>query len=281
MEEEVVGESNLNQELGLAPKECARNAGVFLLVRLALGLLVYISLGTLFPIPSEGMLAALESVRTNVFLFIGVLVALFFMGLFSLIVAFPLNNALTSIHKKMSKVAQISRWLELLIFIVGMILLFVGIPTFRLVLLFGLIFYGVYLVLIGYLVYTSGYLNKVLGIALMASGYVGYMSGAGTGFTIWVTTIGAYLAILSEVVFAIYFIVKAMQIEVTDPRVTITMILEELGEATTTEIIDESAKVSAGCKDRIPEALRALESEHKITKTLSKEKKGYVWSLVK
>jgi len=48
----------------------------------------------------------------------------------------------------------------------------------------------------------------------------------------------------------------------------------------TTEIIEESAKVSAECKDRIPEALKALESDNKVTKRLSKEKKGYVWTLV-
>ncbi len=269
----------MNQELGLAPKGCARNAGVFLLIRLALGSLVYLSLGTVFPIPNEDMLAAVESVRANVFLFVGILAALFFMGLFSLIVAFPLNNTLTSINKELSKGAQQSRLLELVIFTAGMVLLFAGNPLFYPVLLFGLVFYTLYLSLIGYLVYISGYLSKILGIVLIISGMVGYLSGAGMGFTFWISTLGAYIAIITEIVFAFYFIVKAMQIEITDPRITITMILEELGEATTTEIIDESSKVSAECKDRIPETLRALESENKITKKLSKEKKGYVWSL--
>ncbi|MFW9793786.1 MAG: DUF4386 domain-containing protein [Candidatus Thorarchaeota archaeon] len=270
----------MNQELGLAPKGCARNAGIFLLIRLALGSLVYISLGTGFPIPSEGMLTAVESVRANVFLYIGVLATLFFMGLFSLIVAFPLNNTLTSIDKDLSKGAQISRWLELMTFIAGMVLLFAGVPLFYPVLLIGLVFYTLYLSLIGYLVYVSGYLSRILGVTMIVSGLVGYLSGAGTGFTFWVSTVGAYIAIITEVVFGIYFVVKAMQIEVTDPRVTIAMILEELGEATTTEIIEESAKVSAECKDRIPEALRTLESENKLTKRFSKKKKGYVWSLV-
>lgn len=272
--------SELNQEIGLAPKGCAMNSGAFLLVRLALGSLIYISLGTVFPIPSEGMLSALEAVRANVFLFIGVLVALFFMGLFSLIVAFPLNNTLTSIEKELSKGAQLSRWIELMIFIAGMVLLFFGSPFFYPVLLIGLVFYTLYMSLIGYLVYISGYLSRVLGIAMIVSSMVGYLTGAGNGFAFWISTLGAYIAFITEVVFAFYFIVKAMQIKVSDPRMTITMILEELGEATTTEIIEESAKVSAECKDRIPETLKALESENKITKRLSKEKKGYVWSLV-
>ena len=272
--------SEVNQELGLAPKGCARNAGVFLLIRLALGSLVYISLGTIFPIPSEGMLAAVESVRTNLLLFIGVLVVLFFMGLFSLIVAFPLDNTLTSINKELSKGAQQSRLLELVIFIAGMVLLLAGNPLFYPVLLFGLVFYTLYLSLIGYLVYVSGYLSRILGLAMIISGMVGYLSGAGNGFAFLISTLGAYIAFITEVIFAVYFIVKAVQIQVTDPRLTISMILEELGEATTTEIIEESAKVSAECKDRIPEALKALESDNKVTKRLSKEKKGYVWTLV-
>ncbi|MFW9770222.1 MAG: hypothetical protein ACFFEM_15505, partial [Candidatus Thorarchaeota archaeon] len=183
--------------------------------------------------------------------------------------------------EKLSKGAQLSRWLELMIFMAGMVLLFIGSSFFYPVLLIGLVFYTLYLNLIGYLVYVSGYLSKVLGIAMIASSIVGYLTGAGTGFDLWISTPGAYITFFIEVAFAIYFIVKAKQINVSDPRITITMILEELGEATTTEIIEESAKVSAECKDRIPEALRVLESENKIAKTLSKEKKGYVWSLVK
>ena len=72
---------------------------------------------------------------------------------------------------------------------------------------------------------------------------------------------------------------EAMQIVVTDPKETISMILEQIGEATTAEIMNESSMVSTECKDRIPDALRILESEGKVTKRLSKEKKGYVWSL--
>jgi hypothetical protein len=225
------------------------------------------------------MLAAIGNIKANIFLLAGMLAALFFFGLFSLIVAFPLNNTLTSIHKDFSKGAQILRLVELLIFIAGMVLLFLENPFTIQVLLFGLIFYAGYLIIIGYLVFTSGYLNKVLGISLIV-GPIGYLLLNLTGFIAF-TSILVLFAIATEYIFAIYFIVKAMRIEITDPKDTIAMILEELGEATTMEIIEESTKVSAECKDRIPEALRALESENKVTKSLSKEKKGYVWSLVK
>lgn len=262
----------------LSPRECARNSGTFLLVRLLLGALIYLLLNATFPIPGDSMLAVIGSVKANVFLWIGILAVLFFFALFSLIVAFPINNVLTSIHRDLSKGAQYLRILEWFIFLAGMVLLFLENPLFIQVLLFGLIFYAGYLMIIGYLIFTSGYLNRVLGISLVVAP-IGYMLISLTGYIAF-TSIMAIIAIVAEYSFAIYFIVKALQIEVTDPKDTITMILEELGEATTTEIIEASSKVSAECKDRIPEALRTLESENRISKKLSKEKKGYVWSLV-
>jgi len=226
------------------------------------------------------MLGPVTIVKANVLLFGGMIGALFFMALFSLIVAFPMNNVLTSINKDLSKGAQILRIIEWFIFIVGMVMLFSEIPFSILVLNAGLIFYAAYLMIIGYLVFTSGYLNRVLGISLIAGGSIGYLLGVLTGNSFLISTIGAYVALIAEFSLGIYFVVKAMQIEITDPKETITMILEDLGEATTAEIINESSRVSAECKDRIPEALRALEEEKKVTKRLSKEKKGYVWTLV-
>ncbi len=269
----------MNQELGLSPRECARNAGTFLLIRLALGFLIYLSLNAIFPVPSDVMLGVVSIVKGNVLVFIGVLAALIFMALISLILAFPMNNVLTSINKDLSKGAQYLRILEWFIFIAGMVLLFTEISFFVPVLRFGLIFYAAYLVIIGYLVFISGYLNRILGISLIVGGSMGYLIIGLFGSLAWVSTIGVLVAIVAEISLAIIFVVTAMKIEITDPKETITMILKDMGEATTAEIIDESSRVSAECKDRIPETLAALENDQIVTKRFSKEKKGYVWTL--
>ena len=270
----------MNQELGLSPRECARNAGTFLLVRLLLGSVVYLILSATFPLPGETMLHVVGSVKGNQLVFIAILGALFFFALFSLIVAFPMNNVLTSINKNLSKGAQYLRIAEWFIFHAGIVLLFLENPFFIQVLLFGLIFYGGYLMIIGYLVFISGYLNRILGILLIIGGSVGHLVISLTGTYIWFSAISAIVAIVAEYILGIYFIMKARQIEITDPKETITMILKDVGEATTAEIIEESSRVSAECKDRIPEALAALENDQIVTKKFSKEKKGYVWTLV-
>jgi hypothetical protein len=276
----------MNQELSLDRKGCARNAGVFILVRLGLGSLVFLSLNTIFYVPGEAMLTAAQSVKANVFLFIGVLAALFFMSLFSLIIAFPLNNTLTSVNKELSKVAQRLRWFEVLTFIASMVLLFAEITLFYQVLLVGILIYGLNLIIIGYLVFKSGFLNRLLGILLITGGSLGYLFESLTHTfvpsIVWLSTSGVLVAIIAEVTLAINLVVAAVRVNLESPdtKDRVIRILENLGEATTTEIITEAAKESDECKDRVPSNLIALETDEVVTKRFSKEKKGYVWTLV-
>lgn len=276
----------MSQGLSLERRGCARNSGIFILVRLALGFLVFFSLNALYYVPHEAMLTAAQSVKANVFLFIGVLAVLFFMSLFSLIIPFPLNNALTSVNENLSKVAQRLRWIEVIIFIASMILLFAEISFFYQVLLFGIIFYGLHLIMIGYLVWISGYLGRGLGIFLIIGGSMGYLleslANAFAPDIVWLSIMGVLVAIISEATLAFTLIVRAMQMDLESPdtKERVIRILERLGEATTLEIIEEASKESNECKDRVPRNLILLEEEEVVAKRLSREKKGYVWTLV-
>jgi hypothetical protein len=280
-------ESNMSQGLSLERRGCARNSGIFILVRILLGSLVFFSLNAIYYVPGEAMLAAALNVKGNVLLFIGVIVALFFMSLFSLIVPIPLNNVLTSVDKELSKGAQRLRHIEAIIFIAGMVLLFAGIPFFYQALLLGIAFFGLHLIVVGYLVFISGYLGRVLGISLIIGGSTGYLLESVTHTLvpggIWLSTYGVLFAIIAEVALAFTLIKEALQMELESPdtKARVIQILERLGEATTSEIIDEASKESSECKDRVPSNLVLLEREGVVTKRLSKEKKGYVWTLAR
>lgn len=274
----------MSQESRLSPQECARNAGIFLLIRMLLGSILYVSLGTIFPVPTEGMLAASNSIKANVFFFIGLIAALFFLSLFSLIVSFPLNNVLKSINHKFSLYARNLRVLDTLLLIAGIVLLIAGSPVFLQVLYLGQILLAIHLIIVGYLTFISGYLNRVLGISLVLGGTLGYFT---TGLTqsfvpnlALISMIGSSVAIVAEIALAVTFVVEAMKIKVTDNRETVLTILKTLDEATTAEIMEEAAKVSQECTDRVPGTLSTLETENLVTKKLSKEKNGFVWSLV-
>lgn len=98
----------------------------------------------------------------------------------------------------------------------------------------------------------------------------------------WFMPLGLFVASAVEITLGITLITKAIQQgrALPDPRQTITMILEELGEATTAEIIEKASQRSQDCKDRIPGTLVDLEENNKIKKRISREKKALVWTLV-
>lgn len=276
----------MNQELPLSRRVCARNAGFAIIVRLLIGFFVFFSLNTIFEVPGEATLIAAQSIKANVLLFLIVIIAIFIMSFCALMAAMALNNVLMSVNKDVSIVAAALRLVEGGFFIISMILLFIDISSFNLVFLFGLTLNAFYLILVGYLVFKSGYLNRHLGISLVIGGSVGYLIGGLTHFFLprfdWIFTIGIMVAVIAEFALGIILVVKAVKMTMgrPDPKRTITLLLEELGEATTAEIVEEASRVSRECKDRIPRTLIALEEEKKVTKRISKERKAIVWTLV-
>ncbi len=55
----------MNQGLSKERIECERNAGVFILLRILIGMLIFLSLGTIFNIPTETMLPAIQGVKAD------------------------------------------------------------------------------------------------------------------------------------------------------------------------------------------------------------------------
>ena len=276
----------MNQGLSLERVGCARNAGVFILLRILIGSFVFFFLNTIFYVPSEAMLAAVQSAKPDVLFFIAIVGALVPMSFFDLVIGFPLNNVLTTVNKNLSYRAAQLRMIEALIFIAGMILLIAEIPLFYQVLLIGLVFYAFHLILIGYLVFISGYFSRVVGISLIVGGSIGYLFGSLTGFfvpsLVWLSAIGIVFAIFTEIVLAIVLVITARRTTFgdSDSKTRVIKILKNLGEATTKEIIAEASKASLECRDRVPRTLKALENDNEVSKRFSKEKKGFVWTLV-
>ncbi|MHA2109603.1 MAG: DUF4386 domain-containing protein [Candidatus Hodarchaeales archaeon] len=278
----------MSQELSLSRRLCARNAGIGMIIRLSIGFFVFFCLNTIFEIPGETTLLAAKNIKVNVLLFLLVIIAVLIMSFCTLMAAVALNNVLMSVNKNISIIAAVFRLIEGLFFIISMILLFLDVSSFNQVLFIGHVSYALYLSLVGYLVFKSGYLNRILGIFLVIGGLVGYLIEGATHFFLpsfeWISSIGIIVAVIAEIILGALLVMKAMKLinKLPDPKRTITMILKELGEVTTAEIIDKASQVSHSrdCKDRVPGTLVALEKEKRVSKRISKEKKAIVWRLV-
>ncbi|MFX0174063.1 MAG: hypothetical protein ACFE9L_19430 [Candidatus Hodarchaeota archaeon] len=63
-------------------------------------------------------------------------------------------------------------------------------------------------------------------------------------------------------------------------REFITLLLEDMKEATTAELMEEIEKLGLPeCRDRVPGALAELSSQGLIKKSISREKKALIWRL--
>lgn len=61
----------------------------------------------------------------------------------------------------------------------------------------------------------------------------------------------------------------------------IILLLEDMKEATTAELMDEIEKLGVPeCRDRVPSALAELSSQGVIKKSISREKKALIWRLL-
>ncbi|MFW9854750.1 MAG: hypothetical protein ACFFFG_06800 [Candidatus Thorarchaeota archaeon] len=62
-------------------------------------------------------------------------------------------------------------------------------------------------------------------------------------------------------------------------KTLILLLLKDMVEATTAEIVNEASIISADCKDRVPAAIAGLNRAGMLLRSISREKKAIVWSL--
>ncbi|MHA1984776.1 MAG: DUF4386 family protein [Candidatus Hodarchaeales archaeon] len=283
----------LNQVIPLERRECARNAGIAMTARVSILFFILLALNTIFQIPDESTLPAINNLKTNGLLVLVLVVSILIMAFAYLPNIFSLNNVFSAVNKDISLGAAIFRLLEGIFLIIGIIFLFFEFSFFTEVFFINYIFYALNLILISYLVFKSGYLDfsripflgGFLAFILILGGSTGYLFSLLTHFyapsLIWTSSIGLMVAMVAEIALGFTLVMKARELMKgrTDPKKTIIFILEDLGEASTEEIIEKASKISRDCKDRIPRTLKTLEKDKKITKAISKEKRAIVWTL--
>lgn len=276
----------MNQEIQISRPLCARNAGVGLFGSALISSLVFILLDTRFKVPGEATLTVARNIGTNVLLLIIIISSVLILIFFNLMVTAASFNAFRYVNKDLMLFSSVFRISQVFFFALSIILLFAGQTMFIHVFLLSHFLYAIHLILFGYIVFKSRFVSRILGISLIIGGTVGYLLESLIDIYLQsfglIISVGQMVIVATEIVLGITLIVTVMKMVggPPDPKRTLTIILEELGEATTAEIIDKAAQKSQNCKDRIPGALVDLEKEKRITKRISKEKKAIVWTLV-
>ena len=276
----------MSHEIPITHRICVKIAGIAVIMRLLVGSVLFLLLNSIFMVPRENFSSSMIAVMSNHLLFIVVICLILVMSFLILPLAFAMNNSLKNVQKNLSKTASSIKLIEGFLFIFSIILLFTENGFYKIIFSIDLIFYGIHLLVIGILIIKSGFLNKIIGISLSISGLIGYLTMG--FFYLSFDQIGFFLvifvalAIIIEMAFGFNLILINIQLNriVPDPKETVIAVLNELGEASTFEIIEILSRRSKECKDRIPKTLITLEKENKIVKKISKERKAIVWSTI-
>lgn len=276
----------MSHEIPITHRICVKRAGIAVIMRLLIGSVLFLLLNSIFMVPRENFPSSMIALTSNHLLFIVVICLILVMSFLILPLSFAMNNSLKIVQKNLSKTASSIKLIEGLLFIFSMILLFTENGLYKIIFSIDLIFYGIHLLVIGILIIKSGFLNKIIGISLSISGLFGYLT---MGFLYlsfdqigFLLVIFVAFAIIIEMAFGFNLILIYIQLNriVTDPKETVIAVLNELGEASTSEIVEIVSRRSKQCKDRIPKTLIILEKENKIVKKISKERKAIVWSTI-
>ncbi len=273
-----------NQVLPLERRLCARNSGIGLIGSVITSAIIFFFLGIIFEVPGVNTIEIAR--RLGVF-FILTVILIPIMVFFNLMVAVSSFNVFKTVNRRIAYVNMVFRLLQVLIFIISLVMLYIGLSFFNVVIYLGHLIYALQLLLFGYLVYISRFFlnGKILAVFLIIGGSLGYFIEIFTFFLSdfnLFSTICLLIALVTELLFGIIYARMAIKmiIERSDTKQTIINILRNLGEVTTEQLVEEAGKVSKECKDRIPGTLITLEEENMISKTISKEKKALVWALI-
>ena len=90
--------------------------------------------------------------------------------------------------------------------------IFLSIKTFRVEASFGLIFFGLYLILLGYLVYKASYVPKIFGLILIIAGLSWVIDNLSTFLFPEINTQFLFVFTLGELIFMLWLLIKGSRI---------------------------------------------------------------------
>jgi len=202
----------------ISQRKAARVAGLgFLILFIAGAFLFFILNSTLERgIPGDAAVIAAKNIKTNGLLFGIVVIIILIMITCNMVVALAFYVLLKPTYNDLALLATVIRFIYAIVFAINMVLLFVEPSLFSYLFLVGQIIYALHMLLLGYLVFKSGYIPRILGFLLIIGGSVGYLIEVLTYFILqeylWIASLGIVVAVIAEILLACWFLLKAAKI---------------------------------------------------------------------
>ena len=104
-----------------------------------------------------------------------------------------------------------------------MLFLFIEPLLFNYIHLIGIVFYALHILFLGYLVFKSGYIPRILGVLLIIGGSLGYLIESLTYFFfpnyIWIASPGLTVGAIAEISLGFWLLLKGDKIPEMKPEI--------------------------------------------------------------
>ena len=207
-----------NRIADISQRKAARVAGFGILILVIAGSYIFFVLNSTLEggIPGDAALTAAKNIKANELLFGIVIAVILIMVMCNMVVALALYVVLKPVIKDLALLAAIIRLTYAIIFGINMVFLFIEPSSFSYVFLIGQIFYGFHMLVLGYLVFKSGYIPRILGVLLIIGGSMGYLIEVLTYFIftsyLWIASLGIVVAVIAEISLGLWLLLKGTKI---------------------------------------------------------------------
>ena len=156
-----------NRITNISKRKAARVAGFGLIIIAIAGGFVFFALNSIVIVPGDAAAKAFNEIKANEWLFVIFIASVLIMITCNVVVILALYVLLKPVSKELALLMGIFRLINTILFAINMVFLFIEPLLFNYIHMIGIIFYALHILVLGYLIFKSGYFPRILGILVM------------------------------------------------------------------------------------------------------------------
>ena len=167
-------------------------------------------------VPGDAAAKAFNEIKANEWLFVIFIASVLVMITCNVVVVLALYFLLKPVNKVLALFMGIFRLINTILFAINMVFLLIEPLLFNYIHMIGILFYALHVLVLGYLIFKSGYIPRILGVLLIIGGALGYLPESLTYFFFpnyaWIISPGLTVASIAEISLGLWFLLKGTKI---------------------------------------------------------------------
>ena len=208
-----------NPIANISQHTAARVAGFGILIWIITGAYLFsvLNSGITEGIPGEKAIIAASNIKINEWLLSIVIASILIIIACNVVVALALYVVLKPVNKNLTLLAAVFRLTYAIIFAITMVFLFIEPLLFSNVFAIGQMFYALHIIVLGYVIFKSGYFPRIMGVLLIIGASLGYLTEDLIHFFlptnyVWIAFPGIVVVAIAEISLCFWLLLKGAKI---------------------------------------------------------------------